>query len=100
MMAEWLERFHPRTALQMKLVRLFLLYLSSLYGIIIALFTLSTQCVSHNYTDCGSVTEHRVVIIYPSPLHYCRRVLLVEMQWRTALWTVVGRISSAKNYSN
>ena len=45
-MAEWLERFHPRTALKMKLVRLFLLYLSSLYVLIIALFTLSGQCVS------------------------------------------------------
>ena len=44
--AEWLEKFHPRTALKIKLVRLFLLYLSSLYVLIISLFTLSSQCVS------------------------------------------------------
>ena len=51
-MAEWLEKFHPRTALKMKLVRLFLLYLSSLYVLIIALFTLSAQCVSDIQCIC------------------------------------------------
>ena len=47
-MAEWLENFHPRTALKMRLFRLFLLYLSSLYVLIISLFSLSSQCVSHS----------------------------------------------------
>ena len=69
-MAEWLERFHPRTALKMKLVRLFLLYVSSLYVLIIALFTLSTQCVSQLRRSCGlklktqiSMTSYAYVIL-------------------------------------
>ena len=63
-MAEWLERFHPRTALKMKLVRLFLLYLSSLYVLIIALFTLSTQCVSAQSSVSQSVCLSEPFILY------------------------------------
>lgn len=56
--AEWLEKFHPRTALKMKLVRLFLLYLSSLYVLIIALFTLSAQCKSSPGGESMAADDH------------------------------------------
>ncbi|XP_064391152.1 transmembrane channel-like protein 1 isoform X2 [Halichondria panicea] len=43
-MAGLVEGFHPRGALKMMLLRMFVLYFSSLYVLVVALFTLSSTC--------------------------------------------------------
>ena len=87
-LADWVERFHPRTALKLHLFRytaytsilqqhvnvsytcllhtwihgymdtcrLFLLYLSSLYVVVISLISLSDQCVS-------GFVQHAVILL-------------------------------------
>eukprot|EP00731_Ephydatia_muelleri_P024905 Em0016g1176a len=50
--AEIFEKYEPRTALKIKLTRIFLLYLSSLYIVIISLLTVNRECVNMNNASC------------------------------------------------
>ena len=104
-LAELMEQFHPRTALKMMLVRytfqytagvcvyqlasmhtcrMFVLYFSSLYVLVIALFTLSD--------NCG-------VCVSTLMLGSCCSVLRILPVPRTPL-TVVGRLQLGKNCTN